>query len=585
MLAQLTIKNFAIIDELEIIFKDGLIVLTGETGAGKSIIVDALDFLLGARGNTDLIKTGTNKALVEGTFLISNKSIKSWLEKNGFEPSEENNITISREITSQGSKARINGSLANVSHLLYLKQHLLNIHQQSEHIELLKPESQLEILDSFGEEPHLKLIEDYRQTFFEYKTIQKRLNDLVVNSSSIEKKIDLLKHETNEIRSARIQDLNEEEKLFEKREIILNKKDLIDNAAQICEIIDSEGVISGLLSNLSQVKKLLINSSKYDKVFEVYIESIENIISEVKELSSFSNNYSTNASYEEDSLDEIEDRLDLFYDLKRKYGKSLEEIQEYLKKAEGELNELLDNNTSYEELEKIFKQKEKEVKLLAEKLSISRETITKLFVNKINEELPSLGFKQAILVIEFTGCELSGNGKEQIQFLFTANPDEPPKPLLKVASGGELSRIMLAIKSITCMGGSRPSHTAMIFDEIDIGVSGEIASSVAKKLFKISKQNQVLCITHQPIIAAIADHHFVITKKITDGTTEVLIKELQGNEKTQAIAELLTPQNKINDGITEDAKLFAKALITNANKIKSHDDLMTNSKTAIQTPT
>ena len=579
MLTQLTIKNFAIIDELEIIFKDGLIVLTGETGAGKSIIVDALDFLLGARGNTDLIKTGTNKAVIEGIFEAKalEESVKKWFEENSFEVSYENNITVSREITPQGSKARINGSLANVSHLLYLRQHLLNIHQQSEHLELLKPESQLNILDGFGDKPHVKLTEDYRKTFFEYKEIEKKLTNLVNNSSSIEKKIDLLKHETNEIRLAKIQDLNEEEKLFEKREILLNKKDLMENCRLIYELINSDSDVAAnanlpLQMALSQVKKLLVNSSKYDKAFEPYTESIENIISEVKELSSFVNSYSNGDGTGED-LNEIEDRLDLFYNLKRKYGKSLEEIQGYFKKAQEELDEVEKNNISCEELEKTFKQKEKEVKSLADKLTLSRENITKSFVNKINEELISLGFKQAILVIEFTECELSENGKEQIQFLFTANPDEPPKPLSKVASGGELSRIMLVIKSMNYKD-IRPYALTMVFDEIDIGVSGEIASSVAKKLFKISKQNQVLCITHQPIIAAIADHHFVIIKNITDGSTQISIRELIDSDKIQAIAELLTPQNKLNAGITEDAKQFAKALIINATKIKNHKDLI-----------
>ncbi len=576
MLTQLTISNFAIIDKLEVIFKDGLIVLTGETGAGKSIIVDALDFLLGARGNTDLLKTGTNKAQVEGLFSLPDDNsinlIKSWLEKNGFETSDENNISVSRELTAQGSKARINGSLANVSQLLYLRQFLLNLHQQSEHIELLKIEKQLDILDSFGNESHLKLVEDYKNVFEEYTIAKKRLSDSVENSSTITKRLELLSHEVNEITSANIKDPEEEERLFEKREVLLNKKDLVESCSSIYELINSDGAITAsgylpLQMVLSQIKKLLTNSARYDKAFEPYIQSIESIISETKELSSFVNEYSS-TDYENENLDEIEDRLDLFYDLKRKYGKTLIDVQKYLQKTQGELDELKKNNVSSEELKKIFNQKEVAVKTLAEKLTESREDITKLFVNKVNEELASLGFKQAVLVVEFTECGLSSNGKEQIQFLFTANPDEPPKPLLKVASGGELSRIMLAIKSITCREWSRPFPTTMIFDEIDIGVSGEIASSVAKKLFKISKQSQVICITHQPIIAAMADQHFLIEKNILEGSTLITVKEISQEEKAEALAALLNPDKKSRESITTNAKQFAKSLLENAKNIK-----------------
>ena len=569
MITQLTISNFAIIDKLEVIFKDGLIVLTGETGAGKSIIVDALDFLLGARGNTDLLKTGANKAQIEGLFSLGKENsanlIKLWLEKNGFEISDENNITISRELTAQGSKVRINGSLANISHLLYLRQFLLNIHQQSEHIELLKIEKQLDILDGFGNESHLKLIEDYKRTFEEYIAAKKRLNDSVDNSSTITKRLELLSHEVNEITSANIKDPEEEEKLFEKREILLNKKDLVESSSQIYEIINGEG-INGLLVNLSQIKKLLANSSRHDRAFEPYVQSIESIISETKELSSFVNEYSS-TDYENENLDEIEDRLDLFYDLKRKYGKTFIEIREYLQKTQGELDELKKSSVSSEELKIIFNQKESNVKALGEKLTRSREDITKSFVNKVNEELASLGFKQAVLVVEFTDCGLSMNGKEQIQFLFTANPDEPPKALLKVASGGELSRIMLAIKSITARSSFNLAPT-MIFDEIDIGVSGEIASSVAKKLFKISKQSQVICITHQPIIAAMADQHFLIEKNILEGSTFITVKEVSQEEKAEALAALLNPDKKSRESITTNAKQFAKSLLENAESIK-----------------
>ena len=569
MLTQLSITNFAIIDRIDLSFKDNFIVLTGETGAGKSIIADAVDFLFGSRTNSDQIKTGTTKAQVEGTFLIS-KDLKIWLEKNGFENPENNDIlTVSRELTQQGSKARINGSLANVSHLLFLRRHIIDIHEQSEHIELLKLEKQLEILDSYGDEAHEKLLGEYKKCFEEFELIKSRLNNHLQSSEELIKKQDLLEFEINEIKSAQINDLNEEEKLSAKREILLNKKDLIENTGLLYEIINGDNP-NNLLQNLSQVKKLLVDSSQFDKSFEPYIETIENFIYEIKELSSFTNSYSGSVDCNEGDLNEIEDRLDLFYDLKRKYGESLTDIQEYYKKIQKELKELKSVNLSQEDLEQSFKQKEKEIKSLAEKLTKSREKITEDFVNKINEELQTLGFKHALFVIEFTECELCPAGKEQIQFLFTANPDEPPKPLLKVASGGELSRIMLAIKSIACRGILKYTRT-MIFDEIDMGVSGEIASSVAKKLYKISHRSQILCITHQPILCAMADSHFVIEKNIVDGITHVSVREVSQNEKAEALAVLLTPDKRRKDGITEDAKIFARSLLENARKLKERE--------------
>lgn len=578
MLSQITIRNFAIIDNLEINFKDGLTVLTGETGAGKSIIADALDFLLGSRGNTDLIKTGTNKALVEGLFSINENSLlMQWFEKNGFDFTE-NSITISRELTLQGSKARINGSLANVSHLSYLREHLIDIHEQSGHIDLLKIEKQLEILDNFGDLSHKKLVSDYKRLFEEYQSLKTKLNLYLENSNSLLKRIDFIEFQIKEIKDAQIKDINEEEDLKVKREILLNKKELIENSKRMYELINGDGVETSsgisLQATLSEIKKLLIKSSNHDKLFKEYIETIETMTSEIKELSSCVNSYSEGIEEGDDDLTETEERLDLFFNLKKKYGNGLNEILQYLKTVEDELVELKQSSTSHEELENKLKQKEKDINDLALKLTRSREKITEDFVNKINEELLKLGFKHALFVVEHDECELSQYGKETIQFLFTANPDEPPKPLLKVASGGELSRIMLAIKDVSANWRTgEPAYEknktlTMIFDEIDMGVSGEIADSVAKMLYKISRQNQVICITHQPIIAAMADSHFVIEKKISDSLTQIHIKEVIQEEKTEALAALLSPNNKSKDNLSTDARQFAKSLLENANRIK-----------------
>lgn len=576
MLTQLTIRDFAIIDHVEINFKTGLTVITGETGAGKSIIVDALDFLLGSRSSLELIRSNSNKAQIEGVFTLSDNLLLQttrYLEKNGFEKNYDNpnELIISRELTNQGSKARINGSIANVSQLLYMREYLLDLHEQSSHTELLKQEKQTEFLDNYGDKNHKKLLVQYQKSYKEYQELKNKLTYMQQNASNLEKKIDLLEFQKKEISSANIKDTNEDVILEEEREILLNKKELIENANLIYESINGKETFhaTSLHAILSEIKRSIARSNEYDRSFEPYLETIENIISEIKDLSSFVRNYVESLDSEGNTLKEIEERLDLFYRIKKKYGNSLTAVLEHLKKIE---NELINVEAIHELplLEKSFKQKENEIKSLAYELTKSREKVAREFVNRINEELQTLGFKHAIFVIEFLDTELTSFGNEQIQYLFTANPDEPPKPLLKVASGGELSRIMLAIKSIT-VGADFTSVRTMIFDEIDIGVSGEIAASVAKKLYKISTQNQIICITHNPIIAAMADNHLVIEKEIYDGTTCLAVKEVMQNEKSLAIAALLTPEKYLKGGITEDAKEFAKSLLENAKKIKEKE--------------
>ncbi len=567
MLNQLIIKNFAIIDEVEVSFGEGLTVIIGETGAGKSIIADAIDFLLGLRANSDLIKSNTNKAVVEGIFSfkgLKSSILNTWLNTNGFESSGSDGLLISRELTSQGSKVRINGSLGNVSHLNFLREHLVEIHKQSEQIDLLRIEKQLEILDSFGDSNHRNLLQEYKNKFLYYEDIKLKLTNVKEKSEDTEKKIDFLKHEINEIESAWIRNINEEDELKEKREILLNKKELSENTKLISQLINSDN--ESAISIITQIKKLVQKSSEYDKRFNDYINSVETSIAELKELSSFVSNYDEMYEADSVSLEEIEERLDIFFSLKKKYGKTLEEILNYKKKATDELNELKGSSVSKEDLEKQFKSLEKEISVLGDKLSASREKITTDFVNKINEELKSLGFNSVLFVVEFTNCDLSRTGKEQIQFLFSANPDESPKPLLKIASGGELSRIMLSIKSVVSKD-SKSFDSTMIFDEVDTGVSGEVSANVAKKLYKISRNSQIICISHQPIIASMSDHLFIAQKKVVDGITRVSVNFIEEKEMAYAITTLLTPERNSKD-ISNDAIKYANSLLENAKKIK-----------------
>lgn len=563
MLTNLTINNFAIIESLEVKLEDGLTVITGETGAGKSIIVDAIDFLLGARASSDLIKSGKDKAIVEGSFTLS-KETSSWLKNNSFDLISNTEIVISREITAQGSKVRINGSLANVSHLISLKGLLAEIHHQNEHVELLKAEKQLEIIDWLGNDSHQALIAHYKDSYKDYKNLKDTLEKEDLSHEELIKKIDFLKYQVKEIKEANVISSSEEDELKNKRESILHKKELAENTLLSNEILNSDNK-ENVISLLNQIKKLYIKSSDFDKSFEPYIENLTSIIEELKEISSFNSNYLEGFSDTGETLEDIEDRLNLIYKLKKKYGGTIEEITNHGVGCEKELEILNRLNFSKEDLNKKLEEKKEITFKLAEKVSTSREEITKKFVEKINFELNALGFNHSLFVVKFTDCEINLNGKEEIQFLFTANPDEDPKPILKAISGGELSRIMLAIKSLS---QKERTKKIIIFDEIDAGISGKTASIVARKLYKISRSNQVLCITHQPIVAAMADENIFIRKEIENAlSTKVLIKKLNSSNMEEALICLLSPENKVKD-LSQDTKQYAKSLIENAKKIK-----------------
>lgn len=566
MLKELTIVNFAIIDKLEITFNKGLTVITGETGAGKSIILDAISFLFGARSSADLIKNGEQKAIVEGIFEVNKdlfEKLKPWFNENELDCSS-NTIQLSRELSSSGSKARINGSLVNVSHLAFLSSYLIDRHEQSEHLGLLNEEKQLEILDSFGNETHKSLVGNFKTEYSEYIATRNKFEKIKIQSGDKEKKIELLEFQISEIKNAQIKDPLEEEILLERRKKLLHKKELIENASSVIELLNGNEDHPSALSSLSQIKKVLSNTSKFDNRFSKYATDTEESINSLKDLSEFLSNYLDTISTSDNNLEEIEDRLDLFYKLKKKYGDSLEEISISYNNYIKELNNLKHGELSLESIKNEFEQKEKSVNIFGGKLTKSRTTLGEIYSKKIKDELLTLGFKNVNFQIRIQKDILTEAGFDKAAFLFTSNPDEPLKEIEKVVSGGELSRIMLAIKSLSTVSGNNP---LIIFDEIDSGVSGEVALSIAHKLYKISLSNQLLCITHQPIIAAMADEHLLITKEYVENKTIVKVKKVKQDEKESALAMLLSGDNNTNE-ISLNAKKYAKSLIENAEKIK-----------------
>lgn len=526
MLQQLSIKNIALIEDITIEFDDGFNVLSGETGAGKSIIIDALNLVLGERADKELVRTGTQKARVEGVFTIdNNKAIYDLMDEYGIEI-EDDMLFIVREISQEGkSVSRINGNLVTLAILKKVADKLADIHGQHEHQLLLNPENHLAFLDGFGGDKVFAQKENVRIAYTYFKTCMDKLNGDWGTPEERNDKIEMLEFQINEIESAEIVVGQEEE--------LSNRADFLNNADKIREaLIETANLIGGnaldeIRAGCSSFSKISSLNENYTSLFERLENSfyeIEDITSELKDLS----NQVDSDPYE---LERIEDRLALIKKLYRKYGNTEEEILKFYDDACQELDRLINAEKTIEELEKQAEQFKLEYFRQADKLSEIRHDIAINFEDRIKEELAELGMKNACLEVDFVDEQaISPIGYDDVEFLFSANMGEPVKPLSKIISGGEMSRFMLAIKSIASFDQVLQT---MVFDEIDSGISGNAALVVAQKIAQISKNHQVIAITHLPQLASMADTHFLI-KKISDGDrthTEVLKMSLEQQKK------------------------------------------------------
>jgi DNA repair protein RecN (Recombination protein N) len=549
MLQELVIKNLAIIDSLTITFKEGLNVLTGETGAGKSIIVDSLGLALGQRASSDMIKHGADEGSVQALFEV--KEIKALEElfpaftfATKVEP--DNTIILRRILNTQGkNRAYINDTLVNLSTLELIGKSLVDIHSQQEHQSLLNKEIQLDLLDAYGDLKSLK--DHYRTVFGEVSNLRTELQRLQEAIRLRTQRLDLLRFQINEIKQAKL--LPDEEELLRQEYMILK------NSARLSEAVRSafEGIYGGDNSSIVQISKSLQKLRELSNI-DPGLKPVVDLLSEAKPLLDEASQelLKIKEKYELDPrrLDFVNERLDLIDRLKKKYGNSIEEILQYLKKAEEEAQDLEGSEEKITELEKRLKEKEAHLIELGKELSKKRKAIASKIEEAITKELKEVGFDKALFRASLQELNMPArDGMDHLEFEFSANPGEPPKPLSKVASGGELSRLMLCLKVILAEVDKVP---VLIFDEVDAGIGGITAQKVAQRLKKLSRHRQVICITHLPQIASAADHHIKVEKIQKKDRVSVVVKALSEEERQEEIARMLS--GKITDASLRHAK-------------------------------
>lgn len=535
MLLELRINNFALIDKVELQFAEGLNILTGETGAGKSILIDSVNFILGEKQGKDIIRTGQESAYVEGVFEVGSEEVSKLLQENGIETDDI--IVLSREINQSGrSVSRVNGKTVTIGQLKQLGRLLIDIHGQHEHQSLLHDESHIDILDSFCGESLSNLKEEYRNAFNSLKEIEKKIEKLAEDEQYKLRRIDLLKFQIQEISDAKLK-ANEYEELVTRRDILVNSEKIYSALSLAYQKLYEGYENDSAYDEIGTSIKSMEGVSSFDIRLNEIKEGLEDIYYKLQDSIESIRDYRDSVEFNQAELDEIEMRLDLINRLKRKYGNSVEEILEYFEKIEAELSQI---ERSEEIIDELNREKEKllvEVNKIAESISQVRRDIGGKLGEYIEKELKYLGMERAIFKVEVEELEkLNENGKDKVYFKITANPGEPLRSLSKVASGGEMSRIMLAIKSVIADIDEIPT---LIFDEIDTGISGRTAQSVAEKMALISNGHQILCVTHLPQIASMADMHFKIQKFVENDVTTTKVFKLQIEEQTNELARML----------------------------------------------
>lgn len=535
MLQELSIKDFAIIDEIQISFQPKMTVLTGETGAGKSIIIDALGLLAGGRGSTEFIRKGEKKAVIQGLFTLPREAnTYNILEEYGID-SEDGQIILQRDLYRGGRNiCRINGMMVNLATLRKVGETLIDIHGQNEHQELMKPENHIDLLDEYDKKTS-QLRNQYQVVYQNYRKLKLSMEKKEADEKAWAQRLDMLNFQVKEIEEAGLK-INEEDELVEEKNKLDNFQaihDALELSYQILsgEKIDVVGNLGNAMNELSDVSDLSENLQEINTKISDAFYSLEDAARDISdELDSM--------EWNGERLNEIEGRLELIHQLKRKYGDTIEDILHYHSRIEKELREMENAEQNSEKQERQLSEALEKVKELAIKLSKQRKKSAKKLEKMIHEQLSALYMDKAVFEVKcLNNSKLYSKGIDKVEFYIQTNPGEEMGPLAKIASGGELSRIMLALKTIF---SQKMGVTSIIFDEVDTGVSGRVAQAIAEKISQISNNSQVLCITHLPQVAAIADNHYYISKSVNDGRTETSLKELDEKQKIREIARMLS---------------------------------------------
>ena len=535
MITTLHIKNIGIIDDLSIELGEGFNVLTGETGAGKTLIIDSISIICGGRFSKEMIRKGEDYSFVELNLYLPNNDLAI-----------ENNIIVSREIHLNGrNSCKINGRLVTLTELKEFMNNIIDIHGQNDNQKILNPKYHIKYLDNFIGNEIIVAKNEYRNLYNKRQEIKKELKANLGDDKEKQRQLSLLQYEFDEIENADLK-LGEEEELEEKRKFFMNSEKIGKSLNQ-ADLALGEGAIDKINEAIRAVEKI----SDLDKKYDNTLNYLKSIYYEVQELSRDISSLNSDMYFDENERNKVEERLDLIYSLKRKYGNSIEEILDYKEKTEKEINRINNLDEYNNELKKELNDIEQKMLELSNKMHEIRMTNAKILDSKINKELADLEMPNSTFITHINTVEFNKNGTDDVEYYISTNIGENEKELAKIASGGEMSRIMLAIKTVLANTDSTP---VLIFDEIDTGISGKAAKSVGEKLKLIGKNHQVLCITHQPSIAAKGDENFYISKLSKNGRTFTQVKKLTEDEVINEVARIS------NGEITETARKHAMEL-------------------------
>ena len=555
MLLEISIKNFAIIEAISLNFEKGMTVLTGETGAGKSIIIDAMNMMLGARATTDVVRHGAPKAEIEGLFSVENShALQMIFDEQGIELGDE--IIIRREILQNGrSVSRVNGQMVNLSVLRSIGQYLVDIHGQHDQEELMRPQLHIQMLDGFGDADFLELKQAYQTNFDAYRKMRKQLLEIKKNQEEHKARIEMLEFQMAEIESASLQP-GEDLKLNQERDKLLNHKNIADTLTNAYTMLDNDEFSS--LANVRSAMNDMESLEDYDAQYREISSSLSESYYVLEDVTKRLEDIIESLDFDGNRLMQIESRLDLIHSITRKYGGNVDDVLMYFAKITEEYNLLTGNHLSSDDMEAELKKLEVSLVDLATKLSSARHNLAQQLEIEIQQELKDLYMDKARFQVQFTKGKFTREGNESVEFYISTNPGEDFKPLVKVASGGELSRLMLAIKSAF---SRKEGKTSIVFDEVDTGVSGRVAQAIAQKIHKIGQNGQVLAISHLPQVIAIADYQFFIEKISNDHSTVSTVRLLTVEERVEEVAKMLAGEN-----VTEAALSQARELLQSKEK-------------------
>jgi DNA repair protein RecN (Recombination protein N) len=563
VLQELSIKNFAIIASLDVEFENGMTVLTGETGAGKSIIIDAVGLLAGGRGSQHFVRTGADKCVLQGAFVFpDNGETYQLLDDLGIDH-EDGSVIIQREIYRSGRNiCRVNGMMVNTSTLKQLGETIVDIHGQNEHQELMQPDKHLRLLDEFGGQALLTLKTAYQTTYKTYQRLHRSMVDRNTHQKEWAQRLDMLRFQVKEIESASLQP-DEEAGLVQQRDRLVNYQKINTALQESFQALNGNEEVTGALDLSGKAMNALSEIVDLDPEFKQLSEALQTAYYALQDASGELSKQVDLVEWDENKLDAIEQRLDVIHQLKRKYGDSEAQILAYLKKITRELADMEAAEIDEGDLDSELAEQEQQLQTQGAALSEKRHEVAAALEVAVKRELGDLYMAKTVFQVRFKEPHETtyfASGMDDVEFYIQPNPGEEIRPLAKIASGGELSRLMLALKTIF---SKSQGVTSIIFDEVDTGVSGRVAQAIAEKISGIAQNSQVLCITHLPQVAAMSDHHYFIAKQVTGDRTETHIKRLETDTRVQELARM-----SAGTTVTDLALDHAKELLELADQVK-----------------